>query len=382
MRRIIVPIMLVLLMVPALAPGQNTSALINAELDRIHSLDLNKPLPAAMKQIGDETGVPIQAAPSVWDALPWGDQTTISAKIEGKTLREALDAIARKLGLIVVLKDEAVELQPMPALLRIGRRSTVQELAALDFLASTPANLNTERPTVRQLADAIDQRLLDLKSPFAIEYRAGDVTRPDQQVAVQRNASMMDAMESLVRETRATWYPWGKSIVILPKEDQVRNLLSKTITIRYNGVDVQQVLAELAQRSGAEFTIEPGAIQRIPQEFRTVRLVLDNATIKQALENLAGFTGLGYVVNENGVYIWNQTNTPAGPTRDPAIGMFQLENGMQVLVPKSQVPADVLEYIQARTQQELARIRQKMKDEGFKPTSRPAATTAPTKEDL
>ena len=54
-----------------------------------------------------------------------------------------------------------------------------------------------------------------------------------------------------------------------------------------------------------------------------------------------GFTGLGYVVNDKGVYIWNQSNSPASSPRDSAIGILQLDNGMQILVPKSQVPEDM-----------------------------------------
>ncbi|HMB95778.1 MAG TPA: hypothetical protein VKK61_07040, partial [Tepidisphaeraceae bacterium] len=352
--------LIILLCIASQLFAQNSSALINEALDKIYPLDLNTTLPVAMKAIGEQTGVRIDAAPAVWDLLPWGDQTTITAKIEGKTLRDALDAIARKLGLIVVLKDEAVELQPMPALARLGRRSTVQELGALDLLASTPANFNGDHFTVGQLLDAVDQKLVDLKSSYAIENRAADAARADQQISVPRNATLMDALESITRETRATWYPWGKSIILVSKEDQVRNQLGKSISIRYNGVDVSQVLAELSQRAGIEFTIEPGAIQRIPAEFRTIRLILDNATIKQALENLAGFTGLGYVVNENGVYIWNQMNTPAGQARDPVVTMIPLDNGMTVLVPKSQIPPDMLDYIHQRTQRELNKVRQMM----------------------
>jgi hypothetical protein len=380
--RSIAPFLLGLLLIAASAPAQrtNSSALINEAMDKVYPLDLSTTLPLAMKRVGDLTGVRVEATPAVWDLLPWGDQTTLAAKIEGKTLREALDAIARKLGLIVVLKDDIVELRPMPALARLGRRSTVQELAALDLLASNAASLSTDRPTVRQLLEAVDQKLVDLKSPFSIENRASDVARPEQQINVPRNATLMDALESLTKETRATWYPWGKSIVVVPKEDQIRSQLTKTITIRYNGVDVGQVLAELSQSSGVEFTIEPGAIQRIPPEFRTIRLVLDNATIKQALENLAGFTGLGYVVNESGVYIWNQASTPGGTPRDPIVGMLPMDNGMTLLVPQSQVPPDMQEYLRARMQRELGKIRQMMTEEGFKPTTRPA--TAPVDERL
>jgi hypothetical protein len=371
---------LALLVIAFVTRAQDTSALLNEALDKVYPLDLNTTLPVAMKAIGEQTGVRIEAAPNVWELLPWGDQTTVKAKIEGKSLREALDAIARKLGLIVVLKEEAVELQPMPALARLARRSTVKELEALDLLASRPIGMNSEKPTVSALLDALDNKLVELKSPFAIANHAEDAIKRDLTLNVPRNASMMDALEALARETRATWYPWDKSILIVPKEVMIRELLSKTISIRYNGVDVSQVLAELSQRSGVEFNIEPGAIQRIPSEFRTIRLVLGNATIKQALENLAGFTGLGYVVNETGVYIWNQVNTPAGPARDPMVGFILLDSGMQVIIRESECPPDVLEFLKARKQKEYQKLREMMREEGFKPAPKPA--TAPASPDL
>ncbi len=383
MRRLLAFFMMMSLASTALS--QVSSALINEALDKITPLNLNGTLPQVMSAIGRDTGVRIDASPMVWELLPWGDQTNVT-KIENQTLRESLTAITRKLGLTWTLKDESVELQPMPALARLGRRSTVQELQALDLLASIPLQLATDRPTVRQLIEAVDAKLVGIDEQFkkanqpqpglAIESRTGDAVPSDRVIFVPRNASLMDALESLVKETRATWYPWGKSIVIVAKEDQVRNLLNKTMTVRFNGVDVQQVLLELSQRSGIEFAIEPGALQQIAQEFRSIRLIIENATVKQALENICGVTGLGYVVNESGIYVWHrlsETNGKAGAM----FGLLQLDNGMQVYIPESQLPEDLRQYLEARKQREFEKIRQMMKEEGFKPTTRPTG-----KEDL
>jgi len=379
MRRIPL-IVLMLLTFVATARAQNTNALINEALDKLVNLKYESDivLPEAMKGISNDTGVPIEADPAVWELLPWGEQTTIKATIENQTLRDALTAITRTLGLTFEVKDEFVQLQPMPALRRLGRRSTVDELQVLSLLASTPMQLKTDQPTVKQLIAAVDQKFIDLKSPYAMENRSGDMVRLDQNVYVQRTATMLDALESLAKDTNATWYPWGKNIVVVPKEDQIRNQLSKTLTLRYNDAEVSQVLMELSQRSGVPFTIEPGAIQRIPLESRHVRLVLDNASIKQALENIAGFTGLAYGVREDGVYIWNQS-IQSSPARDPAVGILTLDNGMQVIVPQSQIPEDMREYIKLRIQRELAKIRVMMEEEGFKPATQP--TTEPA-EDL
>jgi type II secretory pathway component GspD/PulD (secretin) len=171
--------------------------------------------------------------------------------------------------------------------------------------------------------------------------------------------------------------------VIVSKEDQVRTQLAKTITVRYGGVDVTQVLAELSHRSGVPFTIEPGAVQSIPPEFRTVRLIFDNTSIQQALDNLAGFTGLGYVVNEKGVYIWNQSASPTGPAaRDPVIALIPVDGGLQAVLTQSQVPPDVREYLKSRTQREIEKLRQQMKKEGFKPAQPTTSPATKPSEDL
>src|SRR3954452_7483720 len=107
----------------ARAQSSPSSALINQALDKQAKLDLNGTLPDVMGQISKQTGVPIDAVPDVWAILPWGKETTVTAKIENQTLREALEVITRKLGLQFVLKDEAIELQPVPALRRLGRKS-------------------------------------------------------------------------------------------------------------------------------------------------------------------------------------------------------------------------------------------------------------------
>jgi hypothetical protein len=260
-------------------------------------------------------------------------------------------------------------------------------LKALDVLSSTKAGLSTDRPTVKQVVDAIDSKLQVIDSDLSnskkpplglvVEYRMADNVIQDQAIFVSRSATLAEALESLATNTRATWYPWGKSIVILSKEEQIRTQLNKTVTTRYSGVDISQVLTELSQAAGVEFSIQPGAVQQIPPEFRKVNLLLDNASVRQALENIAGFTGLGYVVNEKGVYFWNQTaDRPAAGARDPIIGSVNV-SGMTIFLFTSQVPPDVRDYVKYKTQQQIDDLRQKMKDEGFKPSTQPASTTQP-----
>jgi hypothetical protein len=297
------------------ARAQQMSALIGQALDKQlprEQIDFSGTLPQAIATFGDMTGVRIEADNTVYDALPWGDLTTFSAKFQHQTLRAALAAICQKLGLEYQLDKEAVALRPLPALSRLGRRCTVEELAALDLLGRTPLEPNDLHPTAGALIAAIDARLA--KTTYAVEDRAFDPADKTI-VTVARNATLADALEEISLQTGATWYPWGKSLVVLKKPEQIRMQLARRISTRYSGQDVSEVLEDLAQRSGINFEIEPGSIQKINPQFRTIKLVLDNATIQQALESISGFTGLSYSVIGTGVHI--SISAPSNPTDAP-----------------------------------------------------------------
>jgi hypothetical protein len=280
-----------------------------------------------------------------------------------------------------------VDLKPMPALARLGRRATVAELDALDLLETTPYVPSANGAhTVQAVIDAVDQKLASIKQPaLALELRANEGATPqegsinlEQNVSIPRNATLASALEALVRQTNATWYPWGKSVVIVPKQEQIRLQLGKTITARFNGTDILDVLNTLSQRSGVPFTIEPGAIQRIPPEYRTIRSQLENATVRQVLDNIRGLTGLDYVVKPGGIYIWNNNpnSSARGGASDPAVGILELDGGLQLFLRESQVPPDLRDYLNHKQQEAIERLRRRMKDEGFKPATQPATQPA------
>lgn len=355
----------------SIAQAQSSSALINEALDKQIQIDLDTTLPQALAAITEKTAVPIRASKQVYDTLPWGEQTKLTAKISNQTLRQSLSAITAKLGLRFTVGDEAVELQPVPALIRIGRRSTIEELTALDTLSTLKLESNEGATiTVAQLARQVGAELESAKTNYDVEDRSGDELGKAE-IRIPKAGSLLDALEELHRQSRATWYPWGRSIVIIPKEELVRTLLAKPITMRWNGVDVAQVLTELSRRSGVEFTIEPGAVQRIPPESRVIKLVLENVSTRQALESISGFTGLGYVQNESGVYIWNPANSPVTRRPDRVQTIYTVD-GIQVLLPDSEVPPDVKEFLQAKRQKAIQQLREQMKQEGFVPTTQPA----------
>jgi hypothetical protein len=394
----LIPLTLALLtasLCPILHPASaapDSSALINEELDKQVDLKLDKMLPDALQEIQNKTGVALRADPAVWELLPWGEQTNVRATIQNQTLRQALSAITRKLGLTYTLGKEEVLLQPIPALRRLGQRSTVQELQALDLLAATPMPKINGVPKVQTILTAIDNNLAATKGAALAVRTEVDKEVRETVLDLPRNASMLDALEQIARQTKATWYPWGENLVVVPKETQVRNLLGKPFTARYNGVDLAQVLEDLRKRAGVDFVIDAGAIQKVPVEFRTVKVFWDNVPVGQALESLRGFTGLEFQVTDKGVWITHPApavvQAAGGGSQDPVVMMMTLENGAQVMIRQSQVPPEVQAYLKHRTQKEIEQLRQMAKDAGFtapatQPATQPAAprTPAPAKVD-
>ncbi|HET6252162.1 MAG TPA: DUF4974 domain-containing protein [Tepidisphaeraceae bacterium] len=361
-----------------LARAQDSSAAVSEALDKVVNLDVNGIMPQVMKKITDQTAVPIEIPPRVYDLLPWGEQTNIKATVKNQTVRQALTAITRKLGLNWELGPQGVKLVPRIPLERIGRRATIQELETLDYLDTTPLGA-TPAPgkptTVEWVINAIDKKLAENKSPIAVEFRVHDKTQPDQSISLQRNATLNDALKELTKQTDFTWYAWGPNVVVLSKEDQIARQLDRTITRNFNGADIAQVLAELSQASGVEFNLEPGALQRVPADFRRITLILGNAKIREALENIRGVTGLDYIIKPGGVYLWNQNApAPAATTPSPIVATLQLDNGLSVFLRANDLPPDILEYVEHKKTAEYKRLRQQMKDDKFVPTTQPSAT--------
>ena len=171
-------------------------------------------------------------------------------------------------------------------------------------------------------------------------------------MSVGRNETLAGALDAVDRQTKLTWRAEGKRVVVVPKSDQVARRLARTVDAKYDAAEVNQVLADLSRVSGVPFQIEPGAVQRIPPEFRTVTLGLENATVAQALESLGGVTGLGYLITDGGsVYLWNQSSTPGQSVRDRPIGIVKLPDGMDLFVYDSDVPEDLRGYYDARKQE-------------------------------
>lgn len=361
------------------APAEQiTSALIGEQLEKPITLDLqNATLPQALERIETDTGIPLRVPAETWNVLPWGRQTPISAEIKNAPLRNALGEILGKLGLQFVVKDESIDIVPLPPLARLGKRATIEELRTIDLLRMQDSSDPERSLTTAEVINLVDQMLARIddelrkanraQTGVVIEQRADNIDL-DKQMQLPRNLKLYDALEVIDKQTRLTWYPWGKSIVIRPKKDVNRERLEKQVTVRYEGEEVTQVLSDLSSKSGLPFSIEPGAVQRVPPEYRGIRLYASDASVRQTLESLSAFTGLGYVVTDDGVYIWNNSPRPAGSASSRVVATVNIGNGIQIPIREDQLP----EAVRAKLAEQVEEAIRKIEEALGVPTTQPA----------
>jgi hypothetical protein len=265
-----------------------------------------------MKAVENQTGIRIEASDAVWDALPWGQDTHIGFHVQNVTARQVLDAITQKLGLVWSLGSEAVEFSPSPPLARLGRRATLDEIDVLALMSKTPAALPESQLSLQDLLHDVDGKLNDAKSPFAIQQRGLDSNELQQSINVARNASLMEAMSEIAQQTDATWYPWGKRLVVTKKIDAVRMLLGKPVRREFRHESLEQMLADLSKDSGVEFIFAPDTLDQVPQSKRMPNIDLLGMSLKDSLQFLTALTNLSFTVTADGVFVSYQ-----GPATQP-----------------------------------------------------------------
>jgi len=151
--------------------------------------------------------------------------------------------------------------------------------------------------------------------------------------------------------------------------------------MRYSQTTVRDALLDLADRAGLIFHFDPGALTHLPpQAGENFSLSMENASIRQALEVIAGQTGLMYFIEPEGVRITHNTVAGYGPTpttarasdpsslrSNPVVGQitFPGPNGttFAFFVREQDLPPEMQQIRQSKLQETLVRIRQQLQAE-------------------
>lgn len=274
------------------------------------------PIVEAVRMLSEQTGVPIEFDQFALGCLPYGSKTLVTARIENQPLRDSIVALLRPLACKPVLSGAKLVIQPRPALFRICRRATWDEVALIEKLYATPWS--------KELAESLKFQFQDMSTTDAEENR---------KKLFEIAESVGDGHAARVLELAShqygwEWHPQGAdTIVFATRTRQIELQLQRLVTAQYSEMQLKDVLLDLAGRAGVPLKLEPGVLATLPTHLsERFRLTVENVTIRQALELIAGETGLGYFIGPEGIRITADTFT-AGETSsasvDPSVKAMQ-----------------------------------------------------------
>ena len=317
-------------------------SLIEQAMDEIVDFEItDQPLLEAFAVVADESGVRLTIRPATMRLLPHGGDTRLTARMQNVPLREGIDMLVRPLGLHCKVLGDHAEATPTEGLLRIGRRATWNELATLDWLSKIQWS---------QQPDEVNQ--LRAKVQFRVEVK--DAADRLMAAIARVGAGRGDEVLTLACQSLGwTWYPWGKHIAVTTRVEQTYRELQRPITLRVERRRLADVFVMLARLSGIKIAIDPGALAGLPRDAREdFSLLIDGVSFEQALEVIAGATGLAFEVEGDGVAVYLPQPVGASPgspkaAADDAIigrvtmpgqdGKFQYE----FFIRRSDLPRDI-----------------------------------------
>lgn len=313
------------------------------------------PLGEAIQLLSDKTGVPIEFDRFVLECLPYGSRTLVTATIENRPLKESLAALLKPLASKFVLAGDKLVIQPRPALFRIGRRATWDEVGLIEKLYSTPWS--------RELADSLEFQFQDMSASDAQANR-----RKIYDLAASVGAGhAARVLEYACTQYGWQWYPENKTITFCTTVRQIERQLERKISAQWSETQLTNVLLDLAGRAGVDLKMEPGVLASLPTHLsERFRMEVENHTVRQALELVAGATGLGYIIEPDGVRITASTLEPPSSTAastadaaalaaamrntNPIVGQitFPGEDGISISIflRQQDLPPDVFQMLQ------------------------------------
>lgn len=284
-----------LLWLSAMAAGMpaqtDLQPLIEQVLDEPIELTVeNVSLADAFAQVSDKTGVSIRMPDEAYGLLPYGRATQVTATLENVTLRQGLRQILARLGMVYVVTPTGLEVVPTPGLQRLGRRASWPELETLQWLNATEF-VDQEEPLT-----ALRKR---------VQFHVTEAAPWDLLVGEIRKVgagSGEDVLEAACEALGWSWYVWDNGIVVVSLKEQMKRQLDTMISVRMTNRSLTEVLRNVGRQAGILIRLGPGVSDALPVQTRkSFSLLADNVSAVEALEEIAGLTGLTYRVDAEGV---------------------------------------------------------------------------------
>jgi hypothetical protein len=303
----------------------------------------------ALRAITEQTGVDIVMSPGVMALVPGGSEVVIQkVEIANIPLREGLIDLFSPLGMTFVVVGTHVEVIPTEAIRCLGRAPTWEELETLDELRRM--NLSSDASAI----DAMKSRVqFQVRMPNPWPAFAG----------AMRDVGVGWGEEVLTIACDKFGWAWclsGRNIVITQREQEIIRRLQRPISLRMARRPLYDVMLAVGEAAGVKVRAEPGALASLPVSTqRNFTLEVGGQSAEQALETIAAYTGLGFLIDADGVVFFQASTTPTPdavqsaekrpPTgsADPYVGkvVVPLGEGASVewLIRWSELPPDLRE---------------------------------------
>ncbi|MEK6675544.1 MAG: hypothetical protein AABZ47_07810 [Planctomycetota bacterium] len=321
-------------------------------------------LQEAIDQITTQTGVRIALSAEVLALAPYGADTVIKkVQIADVSLRQGLTQLFSPLGMMFVVEENHVRVVPKEAIACLGRAPTWDEL---DFLSRlSDMKLGTDATALAGLQDRVQFQLAVADSWTLLSDAIRGV-----------GAGAGDEVLTIACDNLGwSWCLSGNGIVVAPRERQLQRLLQQPISLRVSNRPLFDVMAAVSERIGVPIRTEPGALASLPSQLqRNFSLTVHDQPAEQVLEWLAAHTGLGYLLNSEGVLFYQPTTRlvaseqglkPAtAGTSDPYVGKMVVDLGggksVEWLFRASELPDDLRAMRERDLQEAFEALRVKL----------------------
>jgi type II secretory pathway component GspD/PulD (secretin) len=283
--------------------------LIAQALDQTTQIEFKEvPIREAVRQLSEKTGIPIEVEVNTVRFLPYGSDTRVTAAVRGQPLKDVLTAIVRPIGLVHAVEKGKVIVRPSKPLQRLAKRASWEDLTLLESLQSQPWS--------SELFDRLKIQFQDAP--------ADDLQANRQQLRKLADSigagSAAEVLDLATDRFGWTWYPENNHVVVISKPKQIERQIERRVSLRYQESNLKDVLIDLAHQADTVLKLDPGVLAAIPGGMADrYSLSVDNATVRQALEIIAGQTGLGYVIDPDGIRITaNVLGAPSSTSQSAA----------------------------------------------------------------
>ncbi|RIK67873.1 MAG: hypothetical protein DCC65_05215 [Planctomycetota bacterium] len=294
----------------------------------------------ALADIGRQTGLRISADEPSLELLPWGAQTRLAkVTVSHASLREILPQVLAPLGMTYDIRDGGVFVFATDPLKRMNRRANWDDLKLLQRCNETQFSPETFR---------------NFKLQFRITSKVDAANMLEHQLSRSGRGSVAEMLEVATGALGWVWFPNGDAVVIRTQQAQIANRLARRISARYANMPLARVLLDLSEKAETQFVLEPGMMLKLPQStVQSYSLLLQSASIRQALELICAETGLKYEIEREVVRIGLSDALQEGGKRaagrsSPYVGKIVVPGAdggysLEFLIRADELPPDILE---------------------------------------